>query len=78
MRELAKRLGGETNITTYSLHPGLVDTEIFRDSGELIQFGTIMKIIKRLFFLNLEMGAQTTLYCALEESIENESGQFYE
>ena len=28
--------------------------------------------------LTVGMGAQTSLYCALEESIENESGSYYE
>lgn len=68
-RELAKRLGPESTVHTYSLHPGPVSTDLQRHSGGQ----SIMKCIG----LTPEEGAQTTLYCALEPALDNETGQYY-
>ena len=73
-RELAKRLGPKSTIRTYSLHPGVIYTDLNRQSTAAKMMGFLLKIM----MLNLEMGSQTTLYCALEDSIENESGSYYE
>ena len=75
-RQLAKLLGPHSNIKTYSLHPGTIQTELSRH----ILFSNILAKITNTIGLIItpEMGAQTTLYCALEESIENESGSYYE
>ncbi|KAM9410643.1 retinol dehydrogenase 11 [Pholidichthys leucotaenia] len=74
-RELAARLEG-TGVTVYSLHPGVIRTELTRH-----MFATLWK---RLLFKPLMMmiktpweGAQTTVYCAVEESLENVSGLYY-
>ena len=32
----------------------------------------------RIFFKTPEQGCQTTLYCCLEPSIENDSGKYYD
>ncbi|CAG2178389.1 unnamed protein product, partial [Oppiella nova] len=72
-RELAKRLGTKSNVRTYSLHPGPVYTELQRHSG----LGSMGHKMAKKFFLTPEMGAQTTLYCALEDSLDKETGCYY-
>nr|XP_042911081.1 retinol dehydrogenase 12-like [Parasteatoda tepidariorum] len=77
-RELAKRLEG-TGVTTYCLHPGFVHTDITR------HLYTSMNIIVAYIYVgwfkligkNAHQGAQTTIYCAVEESLEKESGFYY-
>ncbi|XP_070761440.1 dehydrogenase/reductase SDR family member 13-like [Enoplosus armatus] len=73
-RELANRLEG-TSVTCYSLHPGVVRTELCR-SMSLWQRLLIMPFAK-LFFLDPEGGSQTTLHCALQEGIEPLSGRCF-
>ncbi|XP_063418992.1 retinol dehydrogenase 13-like [Mytilus galloprovincialis] len=75
-RELSKRLEG-TGVTTYSLHPGLIDTELKRHWEK-------ESIILRIFFSigqyivkTPEEGAQTTIYCAVDEKLTSESGKYY-
>ncbi|CAG2168275.1 unnamed protein product [Oppiella nova] len=76
-RELAKRLGANTTINAYSLHPGLVDTEWYRHiESPVVKF--IAKNVTKMFAMSVERGTQTTLYCALEESLDSESGFYYE
>ncbi|CAG2178248.1 unnamed protein product, partial [Oppiella nova] len=74
-RELAKRLN-KTNINTYSLHPGVIHTDLIRHnkSGDKTDVG----FMERHFFLTPFMGSQTTLYCALDDSLDNESGFYYD
>ncbi|XP_030632265.1 dehydrogenase/reductase SDR family member 13b.1 [Chanos chanos] len=72
--ELAKRLQG-TNVTCYSLHPGVIDTELSRYVNPT--FRKMMKPISTLFFKDVEAGSQTTLYCALQEGIESLSGCYF-
>ncbi|KAG7479554.1 hypothetical protein JOB18_028294 [Solea senegalensis] len=73
-RELANRLEG-TSVTCYSLHPGVVYTELCR-SMSLWQQLLIMPFAK-LFLMDPEMGSQTTLHCALQEGIEPLSGRYF-
>ena len=68
--ELAKRLN-TTDINAYSLNPGLVNTEITRHAEP-------SSFIKKYVTLTPEMGSQTTLYCVLDEQLDNESGFYYE
>ncbi|XP_030650271.1 retinol dehydrogenase 12-like [Chanos chanos] len=76
-RELAKRLQG-TGVTVYSLHPGVIRTELGR------HFWPQLPLWKRVVFRPLVLlikspweGAQTTIHCAVEESLANESGYYY-
>ncbi|XP_045893449.1 retinol dehydrogenase 13-like isoform X3 [Micropterus dolomieu] len=76
-RELANRLQG-TGVTTYSLHPGIIRTELGR------HFWPTMPLWKRVVYAPLRFlikspkeGAQTTIYCAVMESLQNESGLYY-
>ncbi|XP_036943197.1 dehydrogenase/reductase SDR family member 13a.3 [Acanthopagrus latus] len=73
-RELANRLEG-TNVTSYSLHPGVVYTELCRSMSPWQQL--LMTPFAKLFFLAPEGGSQTTLYCALQEGIEPLSGRYF-
>ncbi|XP_044031515.1 retinol dehydrogenase 12, like isoform X1 [Siniperca chuatsi] len=72
-RSLAKRLEG-TGVTTYSLHPGVVQTDLWRHLSGPQQ--VIMKLASP-FTKNSVQGAQTTIYCAVEPSLEKESGGYY-
>uniref|UniRef100_A0A8C2IIT9 Si:ch211-107o10.3 n=1 Tax=Cyprinus carpio TaxID=7962 RepID=A0A8C2IIT9_CYPCA len=76
-RELAVRLKG-TEVTTYALHPGVIHTELGR------HFFPSLPLWKRLLFMPLFFfvktpwqGAQTTIYCAVNESLQNTSGLYY-
>ncbi|XP_066923113.1 retinol dehydrogenase 11-like [Clytia hemisphaerica] len=71
--ELARRLEG-TNVTTYSVHPGVVKTELYRDQKSITKF---FMAPFRVFMKTPEQGAATTLYCALEEGIEQHSGLYF-
>jgi NAD(P)-dependent dehydrogenase (short-subunit alcohol dehydrogenase family) len=70
-KELARRLTG-TRVTTYALHPGVVQTEIWRSLPGWMQ--SIMK----LFMISAEQGAVTTVYCATSAALANVSGRYYE
>ncbi|XP_039211117.1 dehydrogenase/reductase SDR family member 13-like [Crotalus tigris] len=72
-RELANRLEG-TNVTCYTVHPGVVKTEIDRSCPHWL-FGLVWFI--NLFIRNCDSGAQTTIYCATEEGIEKLSRQYF-
>ena len=68
--ELARRLAG-TNVTTYSLHPGGVATDIWgRRLGKL-------SILLRPFLLTMEEGAKTQVRCATDPALSKESGLYY-
>ncbi|KAL1266384.1 hypothetical protein QQF64_002059 [Cirrhinus molitorella] len=72
--ELAKRLKG-TNVTCYSLHPGAIKTEIGRHTS--ILWRLVLAPFFLLFFFDVESGAQTSLYCALQQGIESLSGRYF-
>ncbi|XP_068897864.1 retinol dehydrogenase 12-like isoform X2 [Tenebrio molitor] len=78
-KELAKRLEG-SGVTVYSLHPGAVKTDIFRNAeGWAGSFITaLFKRLMNFFFKTSEEGAQTTIYCAVEKNIEKFSGHHFE
>ncbi|KAM9318275.1 dehydrogenase/reductase SDR family member 13-like [Pholidichthys leucotaenia] len=71
--ELAKRLKG-TNVTCYSLHPGVIKSELARYSSSVLQL-----MLKPLtpFFKNTKQGCQTTLHCALQEGLEPLNGRYF-
>ena len=76
-RELSKRLKG-TGVTTYALHPGVVRTELGRHIEQII--GPLKYLFIPLLFpftKSPKEGAQTSIYCAVEESIASESGNYY-
>ncbi|XP_018586319.1 dehydrogenase/reductase SDR family member 13-like [Scleropages formosus] len=73
-RELAKRLQG-TNISCYSVHPGIVRTELSRHIS--LWQKVFIEPVAQLLFLDPEAGAQTTLHCALQEGLEPLSGSYF-
>jgi retinol dehydrogenase-12 len=68
--ELAKRVQG-TTVSTYSLHPGVVDTEIWRALPNWAR-----PFLRLRGFLTPEEGARTTLHCAMHAP-QLESGLYY-
>ncbi|KDR11852.1 retinol dehydrogenase 12-like isoform X1 [Zootermopsis nevadensis] len=76
--ELARRLEG-TGVTTYSVHPGVVRTELGRHLNDTYFRGlrSILGGMGALFFKTAEDGAQTTIYCSLDEKLTNKTGLYY-
>ncbi|MFZ0039998.1 MAG: SDR family oxidoreductase [Solirubrobacteraceae bacterium] len=70
-QELARRLQG-TAVTTYSLHPGVVASDVWRRVPWPIR--PIMKLRMR----STQEGAQTSLYCATDPAVADQSGLYYE
>ena len=69
--ELARRLQG-TDVTTYSLHPGVVASDVWRSVP-----WPIRPLIK-LRMISVEEGAKTSLYCASEPELAQVSGLYYD
>jgi len=67
-REFAKRLTKNNNIKVYCLHPGIIRTDLMRHWTTNVLKNFIVKV----FFIDVEIEVQNTLYCALEQSLENE------
>lgn len=72
--ELARRLEG-TKITANCLHPGMIDTGIYRNVPAPLSWG-LWLIIKGFFKTPLQ-GAQTTIHCAVSERLEEVSGKYF-
>lgn len=68
-----------TSITVYSLHPGVVDTEVSRHWSSTIFPGLtwFYQNVTGCLLKSPEQGAQTTIHCAVDEKAANESGLYY-
>lgn len=76
-RELASRLQG-TGVNVYSLHPGVIRTELVRHL--LPNMALWKRVLATPIFMMIKSpweGAQTTIYCAVDESLANSSGLYY-
>jgi NAD(P)-dependent dehydrogenase (short-subunit alcohol dehydrogenase family) len=69
--ELGRRLAG-TGVHTYSLHPGVVASEVWRSVP-----WPLRSLIK-LAMLSNEEGAATTLHCATSAEADSETGLYYD
>jgi retinol dehydrogenase-12 len=69
--ELARRLAG-TGVTAYSLHPGVVASQIWRR----VPWPARRLVTRRM--LTIEQGARTSLYCATSPEVAQDSGKFYD
>ncbi len=70
-QELARLLGG-AGVTTYSLHPGAVASDVWRRVP-----WPVRQLIK-LRMISTEDGAKTSLYCATAPELAEESGNYYD
>ena len=84
-RGLAARLEG-TGVTAVSVHPGIIDTSLFRrmEGGAakvILKIPGVRKALTYLLFgnnfLDVVDGAQTTLHCALDPSVPDHPGAFF-
>lgn len=69
--ELGRRLAG-SGVTTYSLHPGVVASDVWRALPRPLQW-----LAKRRM-ITVEAGAATTLFCATAPALANETGLYYD
>lgn len=69
-RELAKRLS-ESNTTVNCLAPGWVNTGLFRETNLFV------KTCARWMALTPEKGAETTVYLASSDEVENTTGEYF-
>jgi retinol dehydrogenase-12 len=72
--ELARRLQAEgiKGLTTYSLHPGVVATDIWRGGP------AVVRALMKLVLLSPADGAKTSLHCATAPELASESGLYYD
>ncbi|CAG7833689.1 unnamed protein product [Allacma fusca] len=70
-RELARRLGENSNINTYALCPGAVFTR------NLEREPFFARLWIKFAFFNGSDGCLNTLHCTLSKSLENQSGKMY-
>jgi NAD(P)-dependent dehydrogenase (short-subunit alcohol dehydrogenase family) len=68
---LARRLAG-SGVTTYSLHPGVVATDVWRAVP-----WPVRGLMKRAM-ISPEEGAKTTLHCATSAAAAHETGLYYD
>nr|XP_054757897.1 retinol dehydrogenase 11-like [Lytechinus pictus] len=78
---LARRLSG-TGVTAYSVNPGIVYTNIWESSrvtvrSGILRFLYLVGMPLLIFLRNEKDGAQTTIYCAIDESITQLSGGYF-
>ena len=63
-----------TGVSVFSLHPGVVQSDLWRHQHQCIQVA--VKIF-RIFTKTTLEGAQTTIFCAVESGLESESGGYF-
>jgi retinol dehydrogenase-12 len=70
-RELARRLDA-TKVTAYSLHPGVIASDIWQR-----RVPRFLSALPRLFMKNTTEGAKTSVYCATSVDVANHTGRYY-
>jgi retinol dehydrogenase-12 len=70
--ELGRRLQG-SGVTTYSLHPGVVATDVWRNVP-----WPLKPLLRFAGMISPEDGAKTTLHCATAPELANETGLYYD
>lgn len=73
-RELARRLEG-TGVTANCLHPGLIDTGIWRNVPAPLSWG--LAFINACFFKTPVQGCQTSVMLAVDESLAKVNGKYF-
>jgi len=76
--ELSRLLEG-TGVSVFSLHPGAVKTNIIKPKS-VCSVAFVIKLVSPItqFFLKDAVeGAQTSIYCAVEEGLEKQSGGYF-
>jgi NAD(P)-dependent dehydrogenase (short-subunit alcohol dehydrogenase family) len=69
--ELARRLAGK-GVTSYSLHPGVVASDIWR------RVPWPVRPLMKLWMISPEQGARTSVYCATSPEVAASSGHYYD
>lgn len=66
-------------MTVYSVHPGVVATELGRylDTAFFKGVTWLFRNMAKFFIKTPEQGAQTSIYCAVDEQLSNETGLYY-
>lgn len=72
--ELARRLEG-TGVTSNSLHPGVVSTNIWSGAGAWLK--PLIRTLLRPFFLSAEKGAATIVQLAADPALEGVNGKYF-
>ena len=70
--ELARRLGPDSSIRTYSLHPGVVASDIWR------RIPWPFRSLAKRFMITNEEGAQTSIHCATSPEAGQQTGLYYD
>jgi retinol dehydrogenase-12 len=70
-QELARRLA-DTNVTTYSLHPGVIASDVYR------RVPWPLRKVMTMFMKSTEDGAKTSLHCATSAEAGAETGLYYD
>ena len=68
--ELSRRLKGK-GVTVNAVHPGVVKTNLGRDQSYFAQLFT------KIFFKSPEKGAQTSVYLASSQEVQNITGKYF-
>ena len=69
--ELGRLLQG-SGVTTYSLHPGVVASDVWRSVP------WPLRSIAKLFMISTEKGAATSLFCANAPGVAEQTGLYYD
>lgn len=81
-KELARRLqeAGINHVHTYSLHPGVIKTELGRNLDQTFFKGVTFLFLTFTTFMckSPQQGAQTSIYCSLSEDCAKETGLYYQ
>lgn len=72
--ELARRLEG-TNVTANCLHPGMIDSGIWRNVPAPLSWA--LQLIVKTFFKTPEQGCQTSVYLACSSEVEGVTGKYF-
>ncbi len=72
--ELARKLES-SNITTNTLHPGIVATKFGANNGFM---GSMLRTAMNLISISAEDGAKTQIYLATSDELEGITGKYYD